>query len=288
VVEQGGRDFDFRLDVLEEVWTDDAARLYAQAAAAQWDPATAIPWDAAFTLPDEVEDALVQVLTYLIENENAALLVPARFLAQIHPHFREIMQLLAIQVADEARHVEVFTRRATRCRQRLGLSTVSGQASLQTLMEERDFALAAFLLSVMGEGTFLSLLAFLESVAPDPVTRCIMRLAAQDEARHVAFGMGHLQRHVQEDPTLLERLASAVRRRHDALAGTAGLNEEVFDALVVLAAGAWTPEAIGAGFARVQALQREMEAGRRGRLQKLGFPPTVAAELAGLHTRNFM
>jgi hypothetical protein len=288
VVEQGGRDFDFRLDALEEVWTDDAARLYAQAAAAQWDPATAIPWDAPFTLPDEVEDALVQVLTYLIENENAALLVPAGFLSRIHPHFREIMQVLAIQVADEARHVEVFTRRATRCRQRLGLSTVSGQASLQTLMEERDFALAAFLLSVMGEGTFLSLLAFLEAVAPDPVTRCIMRLAAQDEARHVAFGMGHLQRHVQEDPTLRERLASAVRRRHDALAGTAGLNEEVFDALVVLAAGAWTPEAIGAGFARVQALQRDMEAGRRGRLQKLGFSPGLAAELAGLHTRNFM
>jgi hypothetical protein len=288
VVEQGGRDFDFGLSALEEVWTDDAARLYAQAAAAQWDPATAIPWDAPFTLPDEVEDALVQVLTYLIENENAALLVPAGFLSRIHPHFREVMQVLAIQVADEARHVEVFTRRATRCRQRLGLSTVSGQASLQTLMEERDFALAAFLLSVMGEGTFLSLLAFLEAVAPDPVTRCIMRLAAQDEARHVAFGMGHLQRHVQEDPTLRERLASAVRRRHDALAGAAGLNEEVFDALVVLAAGAWTPEAIGAGYARVQALQRDMEAGRRGRLQKLGFSPGLAAELSGLHTRNFM
>ena len=51
-------------------------------------------------------------MTYLIENETAALLVPARFLAQIHPHFREVLQLLAIQAADEARHIEVFTRRA--------------------------------------------------------------------------------------------------------------------------------------------------------------------------------
>ena len=94
-------------------------------------------------------------MTYLIENENAALLVPARFLGQVHPHFREVMQLLAIQVADEARHVEVFTRRALLKRRRMGLSTVGGQASLKTLFDEPDFALASFLLSVLGEGTFL-------------------------------------------------------------------------------------------------------------------------------------
>ncbi len=43
---------------------------------AQWDPATAIPWDAPIDQPAEVEDAIVQIMTYLIENETAALLVP--------------------------------------------------------------------------------------------------------------------------------------------------------------------------------------------------------------------
>ena len=82
-------------------------------------------------------------MTYLIENETAALLVPARFIAQVHPHFREVMQLLAIQVADEARHIEVFTRRATlRRKEGLGLSTAGGQQSLKTLLEEPDFTLA--------------------------------------------------------------------------------------------------------------------------------------------------
>ena len=76
-----------------------------------------------FDLPDEVEDAVVQVMTYLIENETAALIVPSRFLAQLHPHFREVMQLLAVQAADEARHIEVFTRRALLKRDELGLST---------------------------------------------------------------------------------------------------------------------------------------------------------------------
>ncbi|MCA8973022.1 MAG: ferritin-like domain-containing protein, partial [Planctomycetes bacterium] len=160
-VEAGLPPLAFAITERDAVWTDDAARIYAKACAAQWDPATAIDWGAAFELPEAVEDAVVQVMTYLIENETAALIVPARFLARIHPHFREVVQVLAIQAADEARHIEVFTRRALLRRPAPGLSTVGGQTSLRTLVEEPDFALASFLLSVLGEGSFLSLLWFL-------------------------------------------------------------------------------------------------------------------------------
>lgn len=289
LVEAGAPEYNFRLDSKARVWADSVPRLYQQAAAAQWNPATAVEWDAPFELPDEVESAVVQVMTYLVENETAALLVPAKFLAQVHPHFREVMQLLAIQVADEARHIEVFTRRAMlRRKGALGLSTVGGQQSLKTLFDEHDFTLASFLLSVLGEGTFLNLLWFLEHHAPDPVTRQVARLAAQDEARHVAFGMGHLQYAITLDQTLKGRLASAAVRRHDALARTAGLNEEVFDALVLLAAGGWEPDAIAAGFEKVQTLKRDMTADRTGRLVKLGFAPDEADAISNLHTRNFM
>jgi hypothetical protein len=289
VVEAGAPEFHFRLDSKSELWAEGVPRLYQQAAAAQWNPATAVEWDAPFDLPPEVESAVVQVMTYLIENETAALLVPAKFLAQVHPHFREVMQLLAIQIADEARHIEVFTRRATlRRKEELGLSTAGGQQSLKTLLDEPDFTLASFLLSVLGEGTFLNLLWFLERHAPDPVTRQVAKLAAQDEARHVAFGMGHLQYAIALDPATRGRLAAAVGRRHAALEQTAGLNEEVFDALVLLAAGEWEPDAIACGFEKVQALKREMEADRRNRLVKLGFTPDEASALSALHTRNFM
>jgi hypothetical protein len=288
-VEAGGPEFHFSLDSKEKVWADNVPRLYLQAAAAQWNPATAIDWDASFDLPPEIETAVVQVMTYLIENETAALLVPAKFLAQVHPHFREVMQLLAIQVADEARHIEVFTRRATLRRQgELGLSTVSGQQSLKTLIDEPDFTLASFLLSVLGEGTFLNLLWFLEQHAPDPVTRQVAKLAAQDEARHVAFGIGHLQYLIALDPHVRERLSAAINRRHDALSQTAGLNEEVFDSLTILAAGSWTPQAIAGGFEKVQRLKQEMEIDRTSRLEKLGFNREEASALSALHTRNFM
>jgi TusA-related sulfurtransferase len=287
-VESGAPAFSFPIADKDVVWAEEAASLYAQAAASQWDPATAIDWNAAFELPEEIEDAVVQIMTYLIENETAALVIPARFAAQIHPHFREVVQLLAIQAADEARHIEVFTRRALLRRPHLGLSTAGGQASLKTLIDEPDFALASFLLSVLGEGSFLSLLWFIHEHAPDPVTRQVARLAAQDEARHVAFGLAHLSRHLEHDAGLHDRLAMAVERRHDALQDTAGLNGEVFDALVLLAAGAWTPEALETGWDAVVALQQDMDEGRRKRLRRLGFAPEEAAHLSSLHTRNFM
>jgi hypothetical protein len=288
LVEAGTREFHFHLDRKDEVWADDVGDLYRQALASQWDPERAIPWDAAIDHPAEVEDALVQILTYLIENETAALVVPARFASQVHPHFREVMQFLAVQAADEARHVEVFTRRALLCRDELGTSSAGGQASLQTLVEEADFEMASFLLSVLGEGTFVNLLTFLRRHAPDPCSIEIFRLTAQDEARHVAFAMAHLMRHAQKNPRLRERFANAVEQRHDALRDTSGLNQEVFDALVLLAAGGWSPAQIERGYDAVVDLTLEMDNGRRRRLQKLGFDALAAAELSALHTRNFM
>jgi hypothetical protein len=287
-IEPGGPAPSFRLSRSSEVWTDRAPALYRQAVAAQWDPATAIDWSAQPDHPEGVEAAIVQVMTFLIENEEAALVVPARFLAQVHPHFREIQQVLAVNIADEARHIEVFTRRATMSGAPLALSTVGGRASLQTLLDEPDYATASFLLSVMGEGTFMSLLGFLELYAPDAITRRIAHLARNDEARHVAFAMEHLERHIGFEPALRTRLAGAVERRHDSLRHTAGLNEAVFDALVVLAAGETTPAGVATGWRRVQALHREMAESRRLRLARLGFSSSDAETIAALHTRNFM
>ncbi|HEY3838149.1 MAG TPA: ferritin-like domain-containing protein [Bryobacteraceae bacterium] len=288
LVEAGAPDFHFALTEKVEVWSQDAARIYAQAAAAQWDPATAIPWDAPCDLPAEVEDAVVQIMTYLIENETAALIVPSRFIVQMHPHFREVMQVLAIQAADEARHIEVFTRRALLKRPQLGLSTSAGQASLQTLVMEPHFATASFLLSVLGEGTFLTLLWFIERFAPDPITAAVCRRAAQDEARHVAFGMSHIRDHMLAQPGLREALMNAVRERHEALRHTAGLNAEVYDALVLVAAGSWTHADLARGADQVSGLIRDMHVSRQKRLFQIGFTDTEAEEISSLHTRNLM
>ena len=147
---------------------------------------------------------------------------------------------------------------------------------------------ASFLLSVLGEGSFLSLLSFLEQHAPDPVTARIAHLVLADEARHVAFAIGHLGEHVAASPDQRHRLRAALERRHDALASTGGLSAAVRDSLVLLAAGAWTPAAIQDGWDAVETVQANMDEGRLRRLIRLGFTDREAAELSSLHTRNFM
>jgi hypothetical protein len=159
---------------------------------------------------------------------------------------------------------------------------------LQTLLEEHDFTMGSFLLSVLGEGTFLDLLRFLNQYAPDPVTADVTRLAGRDEARHVAFGVAHTAHVANTDPKFLVRLRAAVERRHAVLTATAGLNREVFDSLVLIAAGSWEPAAIERGWDAVQDLQQAMDEGRRRRLAFIGFPDDEAAEISALHTRNFM
>jgi hypothetical protein len=288
LVEPGGPVLDVEWVDRDHVWADVAPLLYAQANANQWDPATAVNWTAKTGLDDEIEDAVVQVMTYLVENEQAALMIPARMLGRLHPHFRQVMQLLAAQAADEARHVEIFNRRGLLHRDVLGLSGAGGRWSLQSLLDEPDFTLASFLLSVLGEGSFLDLLRFLHRNAPDQITADVTRLAGRDEARHVAFGVAHTTHVVRQDPQFLHRLRSAVDRRHATLQDTAGLNNQVFDSLVVIAAGSWSPDAIARGWRAVLQLQATMDEGRRRRLEAIGFPTAEAAAISALHTRNFM
>lgn len=288
IVEAGGPQFSFPLKRKQDVWAENLSTIYRQAVANQWSAARDIPWNRLPKLPSELESAVRQLMTFLTENEFAALYVPARFIPRIHPHYRDVVEVMAMQVVDEARHAETFTKRAQATGLELGTTATSGQLSLQTLLEEPDFTTATFLLNVMGEGTFLTLLKFIQDHAPDPVTAELARLAHRDEARHVAFGVEHIRYVLQAEPNRRRSLAAAVERRSQVLASVSGLNPYVSDALVVLAAGGVSVAQIREGARHVQGLHREMDASRRERLASLGFSDEEASTLSAYHTKNFM
>ena len=104
----------------------------------------------------------------------------------------------------------------------------------------------------------------------------------------MAFGMSHIREHMNAEPGLRESLRNAVQRRHDALRHSAGLNAEVYDALVLMAAGSWALADLRQGHDRVGELMRDMHAGRKKRLAWIGFSDAEAEEMSSLHTRNFM
>ncbi len=287
-VEPGGPQYPFSLLERDRVAPPEVAQLYDQAVAAQWDATRDIPWDKVRTLPPAIEGALGQIMTFLAENELSALYVPSRFLPRIHPAYVEVAMFLATQLSDEARHIDVFLKRARAGGGGVGISSATTSRSLLSLLELEDFTEAAFLLSVLGEGTFLDLLRYIERYAPDEPTAELTRRARLDEARHVHFGLAHTRHALAHDPALYGRLEAAVRRRAATLHNAGGVPAALQDALTILAAGDTAPSAVGRGHEAFRELLDTMHEQRVKRLLNAGFTPEQAQTISDLHTPNFM
>ena len=207
VPETGAPAHHWALSRRDAIWADDVGELVDQASAQQWDASRDIPWEAAQGLDDTTERAVAQVMTFLAQNEYAALYVPAGFLPQVNPRLVELVLWLGSHIHDEARHIEVFTKRSLAGGHH-GYALASTELSLSTLLDEHDFTSSSLLLNVLGEGTFLDLLRFIETHAPDAATAAAARLAHRDERRHVYFGISNIKRSVGDRP----RRGGAARR----------------------------------------------------------------------------
>lgn len=273
-----------------DVWADNLPELYEKAKSQQWNASTSIPWRSLPHLPEDVERAVSQVMTFLAANEYIALYLPAKFLPRISPHFNEVVLFLATQLVDEARHVEVFTRRASAV---TGPQYISAgtQYSLKSLLDIEDYAKAKFLLNVLGEGTFEDLFTFLLEVAPDPVTREIIRLAKADEARHVAYGVTRTKRQLQHDPNMKKQLLEAIEERASYLYAVSGADPFVVEALALLAGGGSEAKQVEEGMKRVSQLYEQMHETRVRRLVQAGFDRDTAVKVSELHSsavKSFM
>ncbi len=288
VVEPGSPAFDFTINARAAVWATEVADLYEQATANQWDASRDLPWHLLQPLPEPLERAVCQMMTFLTENEYSALYVPAKFIPRINPQFGEVVLFLSTQMMDEARHIEAFTKRALANGGGLQYSAATTQLSLKTLFDQHDFTSASFLLSVLGEGTFLDLLRFIEGHAPDPVTAEVCRRARADEARHVHFGMAHVRYFLAQSPAHFEELLQTVRQRAAYMSAVTEVSPRIQEALAVLAAGGLDPVRLAEGTAAVRSLIEQMHEHRLQRLLAAGFTAEQAAEISRLHTPNFM
>ena len=287
-VEPGGPAYPFTLLERDHVIPPEVRELYEQAVSSQWIAERDVPWRAVKPLPAALERALGQIMTFLAENELSALYVPSNFLPKIHPAYAEVAMFLATQLADEARHIDVFLRRARAGGGHLGISSVTTSQSLLSLLELTDFTEAAFLLSVLGEGTFLDLLKFVERFAPDEATLVLAQKARVDETRHVHFGLAHVRHALGHDASLYGRLEAAVRKRAATMASAGGVPAPLADALTIYAAGGDDPRGVKKGYDAFRELLGTMHDNRVKRLEHAGFSADQAKTLSDLHTPNFM
>jgi hypothetical protein len=281
-------EYPFTLNRKIDVWADNIHDLYEQAKSKQWNASTDIPWDRLSPLPDVLERAVCQLMTFLAENEYAALYIPAKFLPRINAQYVEIVLFISTIINDEARHIEAFTKRALANGGGLQYASALTEWSLQSLMVQEDYFRSSFLLHVLGEGTFLDLLEFIENHAPDPVTAEVVRRARVDEGRHVAYGVSHLRHHLQQFPAKVEELIAAAEERSQALQATSGANPPVMEALAILAGGGSGPDQMARGVEAVRRLYSEMDEGRVRRMLAVGLDRSTAEKISQLHTANFM
>lgn len=272
-----------------EVWSDNAAELYERAKRKQWNATTDIPWEAGRGVDPDVEHALAQVLTWMVQQEYAAWYVPAKFIPRINPAYTEVSMFLSSQVMDEARHAEVFLKRLHLNGAGLKQVEPTTESSIKGLVSEDNYAHASFLLHILGEGTFKNLFSLLLEIAPDEATRRIVELAYRDEARHVAYGVNRLNNHLAhtDDPDELgEAFVEALERRLMITYEVSGIPAGVQEALAVVAGGGEKTGQVAAGEDRVEEFVRELNRDRKDRLRRAGFSEDIAERISDLHVRS--
>lgn len=158
-------------------------------------------------------DQLVTILCNYCAGETAALEASSGLVRLAANNTSQIF--MATQVADEARHVEVFRRRL----EDLGVDDVDAviadranpelqvfRRHLLAFVDAGDWDLAVFAQNVLLETMEDTVFRFHQATA-DPVTAQILEGVVADERRHLGFGENDLGRRLARDPQRRQRLA---------------------------------------------------------------------------------
>lgn len=273
-----GRQYHYKGDV----WSDSAMLLYEEANQRQWSSARDIPWDEVKELPDDLEMAMCTLCTFLTQVEFIAGDVPGRFLEQVPSDFFESQLFLGTQVMDEARHQDVFRKRIL---VNGGGMSDAGFGAVNLLSID-DFTEMTAVLHLFAEGLVQTLFRMGELISQNNAEKRMFRLSAQDESRHLAFGVTHTKYVVEHEPWRKEELHHYldVQERATTQSQQASLttNPLTGEALAILAGGGI--EHMDEGFKLVMQMRRKQMVEYAHRVKVVGLDRTdrMAPELREL------
>ena len=187
--------------------------IYRKSQEQQWNAATDLDWDCPVDpdnplgmpdkslsiygtdlwvgMSDQTRDAFrghVQSwqVSQILHGEQAALLCAAK-IAQAAPDLA-VKFCIATQVADEARHIEVYDRLLSeKMRYTYPISESLGLL-LENILAEHDYDYALLGMQILVEGVGLGLFRTIQAHSRNPLICEIQRLVLRDEARHFAIG----------------------------------------------------------------------------------------------------
>ncbi len=175
----------------QELWADNVGELYEEAIQRRWRPATDIPWDTLEPLPDDVERAICQICTHLSEKAQLEADVLAGWEPKLSYGYHEVKLYLSTTIFEGARHAEVFRKRALANGGGLGLQSPGW--GFRSITDARSFTEMLIIQMVVQDSFTLTQYQYGEAFARNPAEQLIFRLAMQDKARHVAYGIAHLR-----------------------------------------------------------------------------------------------
>lgn len=251
-------DMGYTLNRKADVWADNVMDLYEEGVSRQWSATRDIPWGEIPEIDPDLEHAMCQLCTLLSEVEMIASDFPAKWMWRINHDYVEAKMFLATQIMDEARHTEVFRKRALANGGGLGKAKAVTESFLKLVLDAESYAEGSALMHLLGEGLVLSLFRAGELISPSPVEKKIFRLCMQDEARHVAYGTMHLRYALQQDPDRAEDF-HAYLDKGEGMISALFATPEVVEPIAVLAAGSVEGAAVMGGQAADMLLGRVID-----------------------------
>jgi hypothetical protein len=175
----------------QELWADNAGDLYEEAIQRRWRPATDNDLASLQTLPDDLERAICQLCTHFSEKAQLEADMLAKWEPELSYGYHEIKLYLATVIFEGARHAEVFRKRALSNGGGLGLQSTGW--GLRSVTDARNFTEFVAAQMVLQDSFTLTQYQVCEAYAPLAAEKLLFRLAMQDKARHIAYGITHLK-----------------------------------------------------------------------------------------------
>lgn len=138
------------------------------------------------------------IMSQILHGEQGALLVASQ-LVSCAPVYDEKLAA-AVQVMDEARHVEVFHRYLTTKMNKEFPITPHLETLMKNILSESRWYFKFVGMQILVEGLAMGIFGTLEKFGEEPLGVQIVRYVMRDEARHVAFGVLALREHINELP----------------------------------------------------------------------------------------
>jgi len=273
VLPPGLPDLQAEVNRKSEVWAYNIEGYYEEAMTRQWNATTDIPWDELqrTELPEEIGKAYAQLLTFLTEVEMIATDVPAKWMGRLNADFFEVKNFIATQAMDEARHTEIFRKRALSTGYGLMRASAHNEFNLKFLRDADTFAEASLALHLQAEGMVLTLFRFSEYISPTEGDKKLFRLVMQDEARHVGYGMQHLKWVLDHFPERRALIHHHLDEAENFVFG-GGYATEVVEPFIILSGKGLKKEQIADGVRITNAFQLKQIEEYFERLAKCGLP----------------